>query len=176
MRRIILITGGQRSGKSQHAEKLALSLSDHPVYIATAHIWDEEFRQRVLRHQERRGPQWTNIEEEKLLSRHDITGRVAVIDCITLWCTNYFFNREKPDDEQPSVDEALVAIKEEFDKFTNQDATFIFVTNEIGSGGVSPDAIQRRFTDMEGWMNQYIASKADEVVLMVSGIPVKIKG
>jgi adenosylcobinamide kinase/adenosylcobinamide-phosphate guanylyltransferase len=62
MRRIILITGGQRSGKSQHAEQLALQLAENPVYLATAHVWDEEFRQRVLRHQERRGPQWTNIE------------------------------------------------------------------------------------------------------------------
>lgn len=175
MKHIILITGGQRSGKSQHAEKLALSLSDHPVYVATAHIWDEEFRTRVKRHQARRGSQWTNIEEERQLSRYDLTDRVAVIDCITLWCTNFFFDRSKPDWEQPSVDEALTAIKKEFDLFTAQDATFIFVTNEIGSGGISTDVIQRRFTDLQGWMNQYVASKADEVILMVSGIPVKIK-
>ena len=122
-----------------------------------------------------RSGEWTNIEEERNLSRHDLTGRVAVIDCITLWCTNFFFERNKPDWEQPSVDEALEALKKEFDQFTSQDATFIFVTNEIGSGGVSTDAIQRRFTDLEGWMNQYVASKADEVILMVSGIPVKIK-
>ena len=175
MGKIILITGGQRSGKSRYAEELALSLSDHPVYVATAHIWDEEFRQRVLRHQERRGPQWTNIEEERELSRHDLTGRVAVIDCVTLWCTNFFFDRNKPDNEQPTVDEALKLLKEEFNRFTNQDATLIFVTNEIGAGGVSTDVIQRRFTDLQGWMNQYIAQKADEVILMVSGIPVKIK-
>lgn len=175
MGKIILITGGQRSGKSRYAEELALSLSDHPVYVATAHIWDEEFRQRVLRHQERRGPQWTNIEEERKLSRHNLTGQVAVIDCITLWCTNFFFDRNKPDNEQPTVDEALKLLKEEFNRFTNQDATFIFVTNEIGAGGVSTDVIQRRFTDLQGWMNQYIAQKADEVILMVSGIPVKIK-
>ena len=175
MRKIILITGGQRSGKSQQAEKMALSMSPNPVYVATAHIWDEEFRERVRRHQERRGPQWTNIEEERELSRHDLTGRVAVIDCITLWCTNFFFERNKPDWEQPSVEEALEALKKEFDLFTAQDATFIFVTNEIGSGGVSTDAIQRRFTDLEGWMNQYVAAKADEVILMVSGIPVRIK-
>ena len=172
---IILITGGQRSGKSQEAERLALTLSLQPVYVATAHVWDEEFRERVRRHQQRRGPQWTNIEEERWLSRHDLTGRVAVIDCVTLWCTNFFFDSGKGDDEQPSVDEALNALKEEFDRFTNQDATLIFVTNEIGLGGVSPDAVQRRFTDLQGWMNQYVASKADEVILMVSGIPVKIK-
>ena len=176
MRKIILITGGQRSGKSQQAERLALSLSNNPVYLATAHIWDEEFRQRVIMHQQRRGYQWTNIEEEKQLSRHDVTGRVVVIDCITLWCTNFFFSREKAEWEQPSVNDALECLKAEFDKFTSQDATFIFVTNEIGSGGVSENAIQRRFTDLEGWMNQYVASKADEVILMVSGIPLRIKG
>ncbi len=176
MKKIVLITGGQRSGKSQYAEQLALSLSERPVYLATAHIWDEEFRQRVMKHQERRGSQWTNIEEERMLSRHDLTGRVVVIDCITLWCTNFFFDRNKPDWEQPTVEEALEAVKAEFDKFTSQEATFIFVTNEIGSGGVSTDVIQRRFTDLEGWMNQYVASVADEVVLMVSGIPVRIKG
>lgn len=168
MSRIILITGGQRSGKSKKAEEIALSISDNPVYVATAHIWDEEFRERVKRHQERRGPQWTNIEEEKLLSRHDLTGRVTVIDCVTLWLTNFFF-------ENNNVDETLTAVKEEFERFTKNDATYIFVTNEIGSGGVSDNAVQRQFTDLEGWMNQYIASRADEVILMVSGIAVKIK-
>ena len=175
MRRIILITGGQRSGKSQTAERMALQLSDNPVYLATVHIWDEEFKRRVEMHQRRRGPQWTNIEEEKELSRHNVEGRVVVVDCITLWCTNFFFAREKAEWEQPTVDLALEALKSEFDRFTNQDATFIFVTNEIGSGGVSESAIQRRFTDLEGWMNQYVASKADEVIFMVSGIEVKIK-
>lgn len=174
-KRIILITGGQRSGKSQYAERLALSLSDHPVYLATAHIWDDEFRQRVLIHQQRRGEAWTNIEEEKHLSRHNLDGRVVVIDCITLWCTNFFFTQGAKEWEQPSVDEALSALKDEFDRFTNQDATFIFVSNEIGSGGVSDSVVQRRFTDLQGWMNQYVAGCADEVVLMVSGIPVKIK-
>jgi len=170
MRRIILITGGQRSGKSRYAEELALKLADDPVYVATAHVWDEEFSERVRRHQERRGPQWTNIEEEKYLSRHKLMGRVTVIDCVTLWLTNFFFENQDQDTQQ-----ILNTVKEEFDRFTNQDATFIFVTNEIGSGGVSVDAVQRRFTDLQGWMNQYIASRADEVILMISGIPVTVK-
>ena len=76
MKKIILITGGQRSGKSNKAEEMALSLSANPVYVATAHIWDDEFRERVKKHQERRGPQWTNIEEETHLSKHDLSGRV----------------------------------------------------------------------------------------------------
>lgn len=169
MKRIILITGGQRSGKSTKAEELALSLSVNPVYVATAHIWDEEFRERVRRHQERRGPQWTNIEEEMYLSRHNMTGKVVVIDCVTLWLTNFFFNNDS------DVDKSLELAKKEFDVFTSKDATYIFVTNEIGLGGVSDNALQRKFTDLEGWMNQYIAQRADEVILMVSGIAVKIK-
>ncbi len=175
MKRIILITGGQRSGKSVYAENLALSLSPSPIYLATAHIWDDEFMIRVKKHQERRGSNWTNIEEEKFLSRHNISNKVCVIDCLTLWCTNFFYDKNRDIKDQPSVDEALSALKNEFDKFTDQDATFIFGTNEIGSGGVSDNVIQRRFTDLEGWMNQYVASKSDEVILMVSGIPLKIK-
>ena len=170
MRRIILITGGARSGKSSYAEKLALGLSDTPVYMATARIWDEEFRERVRRHQARRGSQWTNIEEEKFLSRHALEGRVVLVDCLTLWATNFFFDLES------DVAQALGALQAEFDSLTAQDATFILVTNEIGMGGTSDNEIQRRFTDLQGWMNQYAAARADEVVLMVSGIPVKIKG
>lgn len=165
MRRIILITGGQRSGKSEYAERLALSLSDTPIYMATAHIWDEEFRKRVRLHQERRGPQWTNIEEEKNLSRHDVQGRVVLIDCCTLWLTNFFTDTM----------ESIKEVADEFDRFTAQDATFIFVTNEIGMGGTSSNAAQRRFTDLLGWLNQHIAAAADVVVLMVSGISVKVK-
>lgn len=169
MKRIILITGGARSGKSSYAEKLALSLSLNPVYLATARIWDEEFRKRVIHHQSRRGPEWTNIEEEKELSRHSLPECTVLIDCITLWCTNFFF------DLNADIENALEAAKDEFNRFTAQDATFIFVTNEIGMGGTSENEIQRKFTDMQGWMNQYIAAQADEVILMVSGIPVKIK-
>ena len=169
MKRIILITGGQRSGKSSYAEKLALSLSFNPIYMATSRIWDEEFRQRVIKHQKRRGPEWTNIEEEKELSRHQVDGRVVLIDCVTLWATNYFFDLDS------DVVLSLQALKQEFDAFTAQNATFIFVTNEIGSGAVSDNPIQRRFTDLQGWMNQYIASQAHQVYLMVSGIPVLIK-
>ena len=168
-RHIVLVTGGQRSGKSRYAQNRALSTSPNPVYLATSRIWDEEFRQRVLRHQADRGPEWTNIEEEKYLSRHSLEGRVIVIDCVTLWSTNFFF------DNNSQVDKSLEELKKEFDAFTTQDAYFIFVTNELGMGGVSIDETQRKFTDLQGWMNQYVASKADEVILMVSGIPVPIK-
>lgn len=169
MRKIILITGGARSGKSSYAEQLALRLSANPVYLATARVWDDEFRQRVVKHQERRGSEWTNIEEEKQLSKHNLEGRTVLIDCITMWCNNFFF------DLHDDVDATLEAMKQEFLKFTQPEATFIFVTNEIGMGGTSINDVQRRFTDLQGWFNQFVASQADEVIFMVSGIPMKIK-
>lgn len=175
MKHIILITGGQRSGKSAYAEQLALRLSPRPVYLTTAHIGDDEFRERVRCHRERRGDCWTNLEEEKYLSQYDLYNKVVVVDCITLWCTNFFYDRLETDRELPDINAALREIKAEFDQLTAQEATFIFVTNEIGSGGVSTNAVQRRFTDMEGWMNQYVAQRADKVIQMVSGIPVTIK-
>lgn len=170
MRRIILITGGARSGKSTYAERLALSLSANPVYMATARVTDKEFAQRVKIHQERRGREWTNIEENRELSRHDVSGRTVLIDCITMWCSNFFF------DCDGQIQSTRDAVEQEFDRFIAQDATFIFVTNEIGMGGTSANALQRHFTDLLGWVNQYVAARADEVVLMVSGIPIRVKG
>lgn len=170
MKKIILITGGARSGKSTYAERLALSLSTNPVYMATARVTDREFAQRVRIHQERRGKEWTNIEEDRELSRHDVGGRTVLIDCVTMWCSNFFF------DHDGQIQPTLEAVKQEFDRFTAQDATFIFVTNEIGMGGTSANDLQRHFTDLLGWVNQYVAARADEVVLTVSGIPVRVKG
>ncbi len=138
--------------------------------MATAHIWDEEFRQRVDAHRARRGDEWTTIEEEKLLSRHNVAGRVVLIDCCTLWATNFVGTTDLPD-----VEAVLGEMKAEFDRFTSQDAVFLFVSNEIGMGGIGTNALQRRFTDLVGKLNQHIAQAADEVYLMVSGINVKVK-
>lgn len=169
MKKITLITGGQRSGKSSYAEKMALSLSSNPIYMATSRIWDDEHRQRIEIHKARRGKEWTNIEEDKFLSRHQVAGKVVLIDCITLWSTNFFF------DSESDIQQSLDSLKVEFDAFTNQDAEFIFVTNEIGMGEMSANQIQRKFADLLGWFNQYVSSKSDQVYLLVSGIPVKIK-
>jgi len=169
MGKITLITGGQRSGKSAFAQRTALERSDAPVYMATSRVWDDEHRRRIERHKADRGPQWTNIEEEKYLSRHDLAGRTVVVDCVTLWCTNFFF------DLDGDAERALEEVKAEFDRLAAIDADYIFVTNEIGLGGVSENAVQRRFTDLQGWVNQSIARRADTVFLMVSGIPLRIK-
>ncbi len=169
MKKIILITGGQRSGKSTYAQELALSLSANPVYLATSAVWDEEHRQRIERHKRDRGSEWTNIEELTDIQNVDVSGRVVVIDCVTLWATNFFMANNG------DVEDTLNQLKERFVQFTAQEAIFIFVTNEIGLGGISSNDLQRRFTDLIGWMNQFIARAADGVVLMVSGMAVKIK-
>ena len=166
---IILITGGQRSGKSNYAQQTALSLSENPVYLATSRIWDKEHQKRIERHKADRGTEWTNIEEEKQLSNHRLENRVVLVDCVTLWATNFFF------DNNSDVDLSLAMIKEEFDKLILQEAQFIFVSNEIGLGGTSENKAQRLFMDLQGWINQYIASKANKVYLMVSGIPLQVK-
>ncbi len=166
---IHLITGGERSGKSSFAERTALSLSPNPVYVATARVWDDEFAERVRRHQAVRGSEWTNIEEEKYVSQLTLSGRVVLIDCVTLWATNFFYDLEG------EVSPALEALKREIDALRQIPAHLIIVTNEIGMGGISMDSTQRRFTELQGWCNQHIAALADEVTLMVSGIPVRIK-
>lgn len=171
MKRIILVTGGERSGKSSYAEALALRLSTQPIYLATAHVWDEEFALRIRRHQAQRSSKWTTIEEERNLSAHNVEGHTVLVDCLTLWATNFL-----PAKGLPDVEKTLEELKAEFDRFTSQEATFIFVTNEIGMGGTSSNALQRRFTSLLGWLNQYVAQQADEVIWMVSGIPVRIKG
>ncbi|KOP35924.1 bifunctional adenosylcobinamide kinase/adenosylcobinamide-phosphate guanylyltransferase [Flavobacterium sp. WLB] len=168
---IYLITGGERSGKSSYAQNLALQLSNNPIYVATARKWDSDFQNRIDRHQLERDERWTNIEKEKHLSEINFSGKVALIDCVTLWLTNFFVDTKN--DVTLSLEEA----KKEFLSIANQEnATLIIVTNEIGMGVHASTEIGRKFTELQGWMNQFLASNADEVVLMVSGIPVKIKG
>ncbi|KAB2844600.1 MAG: adenosylcobinamide kinase/adenosylcobinamide phosphate guanyltransferase, partial [Melioribacteraceae bacterium] len=87
---ITFITGGERSGKSSYAQKLALQLSDSPVYVATAKIWDDDFKDRVAKHKLERNDSWRTIEEEKNIGELKIENETVVIDCVTLWLTNFY--------------------------------------------------------------------------------------
>lgn len=167
--KVILITGGQRSGKSALSERLALQYSETPVYVATAEVLDEEFEERVRLHRQRRGQQWTTLEERLDPASLNLSGRTVLLDCVTMWATNAFFRHN---DE---VGPALRYLKENFDRMVSRPGTYIFVSNELGSGGISANAMQRAFTDLQGWFNQHIAARADEVYLTVAGIPLKIK-
>lgn len=166
---IYYITGGQRSGKSSYAQNLALKLSDHPVYLATSRVWDADHRKRIERHQSDRDARWTNLEEEKHVSKHTLYQRVVVMDCVTLWLTNFF------SDTQYNIEQSLEEAKTEFDRFIQQDFTLIIISNELGMGLHADTEAGRKFTDLQGWMNQYIAQKAHHAILMVSGLPVSIK-
>ena len=163
------ITGGERSGKSNHAQNLALKLSKNPVYIATSRIWDSNHQKRIDRHIADRNEQWTSIEEEKELSKVIQKDTVVVIDCVTLWLTNFFVDTES--DIELSLSQAI----SEFNELLKIDATIIIISNEIGMGVHASTDIGRKFTELQGWMNQHIAKHADQAILMVSGIPVKIK-
>lgn len=169
MRTIIYITGGQRSGKSSYAQKLAESISLNPVYLATAKCWDDEFKKRIQRHQMDRGEQWTNIEEEINISGIKLNKRVILLDCITLWATNIFTQNNF------NIEQSLEFAKWQWNRFIDCNNTIIVVSNEIGMGVIPSEASVRGFVDFQGWLNQHIAKTADQVYFMVSGIPLKVK-
>ena len=137
---IYLITGGERSGKSSYAQNVALELSKNPMYVATARKWDGDFQKRIDRHQSERDENWTNIEEEKNLSQIDFKGRVAIIDCVTLWLTNFFV------DTKNDVELSLELAKAEIEKLAlMEDTTILIITNEIGMGVHAETHIGRKF-------------------------------
>ncbi|MEM9895739.1 MAG: bifunctional adenosylcobinamide kinase/adenosylcobinamide-phosphate guanylyltransferase, partial [Bacteroidota bacterium] len=92
---IYYVSGGERSGKTRYAMSLALKLSDKPVYLATSRKWDTDFEKRVSRHQNERDERWETWEQEKDVGQLDVTGRVVVMDCVTLWLTNWFMDLEQ---------------------------------------------------------------------------------
>ncbi|MCF0071148.1 bifunctional adenosylcobinamide kinase/adenosylcobinamide-phosphate guanylyltransferase [Dyadobacter sp. CY261] len=166
---IVYLTGGVRSGKSSFAMELALQKSQHPVYVATSRIWDEDFAKRVKRHQDERGPEWASLESEKDIHLLPLTGKVAVIDCVTLWLTNLFVAFEF------DIEKSLAAFKAEIDALVKIDATLIIISNEIGMGVHAETEAGRKFADLQGWANQHVAAVADEAIMMVSGIPLTLK-
>jgi adenosylcobinamide kinase/adenosylcobinamide-phosphate guanylyltransferase len=166
---VIFITGGERSGKSRYAQDLALQFTGNPIYLATARQWGGDFKTRIIRHQHDRDKRWRTLEEEKNIGRFTFRGETVVIDCITLWLTNFFI------DLNNDVEACLEQCKKEIDQIIVQDANWIIVSNEIGMGLHAPTEVGRKFTELQGWMNQYIAKRADQVIFMVSGIPLVIK-
>lgn len=165
------ITGGARSGKSRFAQEQALALSDHAIYLATAkhNENDTEFKDRIHRHQSDRDERWTTIEEPLYPSRHPLAGRVVVIDCVTLWLSNFFSLY------QYNLDPCLAAIQKEIDALQTLDAHIFIISNELGMGLHAETEIGRKFTDLQGWANQSIAAKADAATFMVSGLPMHLK-
>lgn len=163
------ITGGERSGKSSYAQKLAESLSQAPYYLATSRIWDEDFKKRVERHKSDRDERWTTIEEETKISAVIPEKSVIVIDCVTLWLTNLYF------DFDHNVEKALEFATNEIENLSKLNSEIIIISNEIGMGVHAQTHIARKFTELQGWTNQRIAKKADKAIFMVSGLPITLK-
>jgi len=163
------ITGGERSGKSSYAQDLALSLSGNPKYIATSRVWDGDHQKRIDRHVNDRDNRWKSVEEEKEISKYINKDETVVIDCVTLWLTNYFV------DTKNDIEQCLTLAKEEFDKLIGMEANIIIISNEIGMGVHAQTEVGRKFTELQGWVNQHIAKKADKATFMVSGIPLELK-
>ena len=179
MGKIILVTGGARSGKSSFAEKLALKLGEgRAAYIATAQIFDDEMAYRIKIHQARRGDNWRTFEapfaaEEKILEAGR-TFDAILFDCVTIYVSNFLL-RENLDDEKFLYDNLRGLIQKLIDAAKNSDATTIFVTNEVGGGIVPENKLSRHFRDLAGLANQMLAAHADKVFLTIAGIAVDIK-
>jgi adenosylcobinamide kinase / adenosylcobinamide-phosphate guanylyltransferase len=169
---LTLVLGGARSGKSRHAQALALGLSARPIYVATSRVWDADHAARIERHRRERGPEWRTIECELELAalEPELRGEVAVIDCVTLWLSNFFA------DQGIDIDPSLARACAQIDRLASIDATLILVSNELGQGLHAPTEIGRKFTDLQGLVNQHVAARADNVAWMVAGIPLYVKG
>jgi len=178
MARIVLVTGGTRSGKSSYAQNRAETLSGARCFIATCQPFDEEMKQRVSQHQQQRSSgNWATIEEPlKIGSCVEENGQydVFLIDCLTLWINNLMedcANRGRDCSEATIAD----ATENVLHRIARTDATVFFVTNEVGLGIVPDNKVARRFRDLVGLSNQIIASHADEVVLVSCGLPLSLK-
>ncbi len=171
--KIVLITGGARSGKSSYALKLADAVRGRKGYLATAQPLDREMEERIRGHQEGRGDEYTSIEEPlnitQRLKEIDGSFEVIVIDCLALWVSNLLHRGERN----------LSRIKEEIREFVDcakgLKSRLILVTNEVGMGIVPDNELARIFRDLIGFASQLIAEIADGVVVMFSGIPWRLK-
>ena len=173
MKKITFITGGARSGKSRYALSLAQGCRGGRAFVATAETFDDEMRERIRKHRKERGDAFITVEEPLDLRRAieslpaDV--EVAVVDCLTVWLGNLMHWLESENDEHPEVVRFL-------DLLGEPPCDLIVVSNEVGMSIVSGNAMARQFRDLCGLLNQQVAERADRVILMVSGIPITVKG
>lgn len=179
MGKLTLILGGARSGKSSYAQSLAEKTGKSVTFIATAEALDDEMSTRIQKHRAERPPDWETLEIPFGISSHvqQIKTEVVILDCITLLVSNVLLQFVKDDlvDEGPFEQ----AIKKEIDKFIASIRTgkqeWIIISNEVGLGLVPPYQMGRFYRDWLGWANQQLARTANNVILMVAGIPTVIK-
>jgi adenosylcobinamide kinase/adenosylcobinamide-phosphate guanylyltransferase len=168
---IILVTGGARSGKSQYAERRCAEMGERRLYVATAEAGDDEMSERIAEHRRRRGTRWSTMEEPaqiaEALAAHCGKIDCALVDCLTLWLSNLLIRQDE--------NYAMKKVDQLVETLPGLDFNLIFVTNEVGWGIVPDNPLARKFRDLTGQTNQRMAQAADEVILMVAGVPLIVK-
>jgi adenosylcobinamide kinase / adenosylcobinamide-phosphate guanylyltransferase len=167
-RRLTFVLGGARSGKSSHAERLVSELPAPWTYIATAEAYDDEMRERIALHRARRGEGWQTVGAPRELAvalQNVPEGKPVLVDCLTLWLTNHMLDGN-------DVEAECVRLVE---VFARPRGPWFVVSNEVGLGIVPDNALARRFRDAAGRLNQQVAAVADTVLMMVAGLPLKVK-
>lgn len=186
MGKLVLVTGGARSGKSSYAENIMREIQGEILYIATSIPFDDEMRDRVRKHRERRPENWHTYEGYKNLGsvfqKENINYSGILLDCVTIMVTNLLFEKSPEGIENlnqeviNNIEREIIVEVEAFIKASEKsEAKIVLVTNEVGDGIVPENKLARIFRDIAGRVNQYIASRCNEVYLVVCGIPVKIK-
>ena len=167
-----LITGGCRSGKSRHALALARGIPGDKLYVATAEALDSEMAERIAKHQQERQADWETHEEPteliKVFKHLENRSGVLILDCLTLWISNLL-------GKNFDHDSILMEAGYLMDQSERMQCQVSLVTKEVGAGLVPENKLARDFRDLAGRVNQLIAQRCDEVIHMVSGIPVTIK-
>jgi adenosylcobinamide kinase/adenosylcobinamide-phosphate guanylyltransferase len=175
----ILILGGARSGKSRLAVELAQKRGGHVLFVATAEARDDEMKQRIAAHRQVRPAGWKTLEAQthigKLITQNIGRAGTVIIDCITLLVNNIFEPYEDEADAKQLEKAVETEIKELLGAIDKSEALFIIVSNEVGLGIIPADRVSRLYRDMLGRANQMLAAHADEVYLLVAGLPVAIK-
>ncbi len=169
MSRLVLVLGGARSGKSGEAERLVTAEAGPWAYLATAEALDKEMAERIALHRAQRGDGWQTHDTPLTLARTlDALppGQPALVDCLTLWLTNHLLADHDLDAEAAALEDALARRR----------GLTVCVANEVGLGIVPDNALARRFRDAAGRLNQRLARKADQVLFMVAGLPMVVKG
>ena len=180
---IILCSGGARSGKSEFAEQLALSLKGRKAYVATGQAFDDEMKDRIKKHQLRRGKEWITFEIPLHLHKNweqiKNVSDVILIDCLTMFTSNHVFAHGDINTQEDSnriesiILEELRLLLQEINN--SNDKTVIFVTNEIGLGIVPENKLARYFRDITGRVNREVACAANKMYLTISGVTIELK-
>ena len=180
---IILCSGGARSGKSEFAEQLALSLKGRKAYVATGQAFDDEMKDRIKKHKLRRGKEWITFEIPLHLHENweqiKNVSDVILIDCLTMFTSNHVFahgdinSQEDANRIESIILEELRLLLQEINN--SNDKTVIFVTNEIGLGIVPENKLARYFRDITGRVNREVASAANKMYLTISGVTIELK-